>query len=121
MMRESVKVCLEFLTPMPFKKAKDKQGYQYVIESDIEDFFPSVDIRILSGLLDFYIPQNDTCLKNIILKSIKNGYVLNGVFYDRIKGLAQGNPLSPVLANLYLDSFDERMKLWNVRMVRVCG
>ena len=69
------------------------EGYQYVIESDIEDFFPSVDIKILSRLLDFYIPQNDTCLKNIIHKSIKNGYVLNGVFYNRVKGLAQGNRL----------------------------
>ncbi len=94
------------------------EGYQYVIESDIEDFFPSVDIKILSRLLDFYIPQSDTCLKNIIHKSIMNGYVLNGTFYNRIKGLAQGNPLSPILANLYLDSFDEQIKLWNVRMVR---
>lgn len=39
------------------------EGYQYVIESDIEDFFPSVDLSILERLLDTYIPQNDTRLK----------------------------------------------------------
>ena len=90
------------------------EGYQYVIESDIEDFFPSVDLDILKYQLDAYIPQNDTCLKNILLKSIKNGYVLNGVYHERIKGLAQGSPLSPILANLYLDSFDEQIKQWGL-------
>ena len=29
------------------------EGYCYVIESDIEDFFPSVDLDILARLLDF--------------------------------------------------------------------
>lgn len=90
------------------------EGYQYVIESDIEDFFPSVDLNILAHLLDSYIPQNDTCLKKILLKFIKNGYILNGVYHERIKGLAQGSPLSPILANLYLDSFDEQIKQWGV-------
>ncbi len=94
------------------------EGYQYVIETDIEDFFPSVDIKLLSELLDFYIPGKDTCIKNLIHKSIMNGYVLNGVFHNRVKGLPQGCPLSPILANLYLDSFDEQIKLWNVKMVR---
>ncbi|MFQ5901174.1 MAG: CRISPR-associated endonuclease Cas1 [Thermodesulfobacteriota bacterium] len=94
------------------------KGYQYVIESDIEDFFPSVDIDILTRLLDFYIPQKDTCLKTLLLKSIRNGYILNGTYHNRVKGLAQGNPLSPILANLYLDSFDEQIKEWDVKMVR---
>lgn len=90
------------------------EGYQYVIESDIEDFFPSVDLNILAHLLDSYIPQNDSCLKKILLKFIKNGYILNGVYHERVKGLAQGSPLSPILANLYLDSFDEQIKQWGL-------
>lgn len=90
------------------------EGYQYVIESDIEDFFRSVDMSILKHQLDAYIPQNDSCLKNILLKSIKNGYILNGVYHERVKGLVQGSPLSPILANLYLDSFDEQIKQWGL-------
>lgn len=93
-------------------------GYQYVIESDIEDFFPSIDIGILADLLDFYLPKKDIRLKNLLLSSIKNGYILDGRFYLRVKGLAQGSPLSPILANLYLDSFDEKIKELGVRMVR---
>lgn len=94
------------------------EGYQYVVESDIEDFFPSVDFGVLTGLLDFYIPQKDSLLKALILKTIKNGYVLKGAYHERTKGLAQGSPLSPVLANLYLDSFDEKIMSWNVKIVR---
>lgn len=90
------------------------EGYQCVIESDIEDFFPSVDLDILEHLLDCSIPQNDVCLKNILLKLIRNGFILNGTYYERRKGLAQGGPLSPILANLYLDSFDEQIKRWGL-------
>jgi len=95
-----------------------KQGYRYVVESDIEDFFPSVDHAILSRLLDFYLPEKDHLVRSLLEKSARNGFVLNGVFHERRRGLAQGSPLSPILANLYLDSFDEFVMHWNVKMIR---
>ncbi|MFH1897400.1 MAG: CRISPR-associated endonuclease Cas1 [Candidatus Desantisbacteria bacterium] len=94
------------------------KGYQYLIESDIEDFFPSVNLNRLAGLLDYYLPQKDICLKELLIKSIRNGYLLNSAYYERTKGLAQGSPLSPLLANLYLDSFDEEIKKMDVAMIR---
>jgi CRISPR-associated protein Cas1 len=94
------------------------EGYRYVVESDIEDFFPSVDHDRLARLLDHCLPDADTRLKDVLLKSVRNGHVLNGVFHPRAMGLAQGAPLSPILANLYLDSFDEQARAWNVRIVR---
>lgn len=100
-----------------FQKAVS-DGYQYLIESDIEDFFSSVDLALLIRLLDFYLPENDILLKDILFRCLKNGYIRNGNFYSREKGLAQGSPLSPILANLYLDSFDEKIKSWNVRLIR---
>jgi CRISPR-associated protein Cas1 len=93
-------------------------GYGYVIESDIQDFFPTVNLRILEQLLDRYIPQADTLFKIVLKKLIRAGYVLKGGLHERIRGLAQGSPLSPILANLYLDSFDERMMENGARMVR---
>jgi CRISPR-associated protein Cas1 len=94
------------------------EGFEYVIESDIDDFFPSIDLERLDRLLDIYIPAADSRLKNLIQKSVRTGYVMGGIFHERLKGLAQGSPLSPLLANLYLDSFDEQIKSWNVKMVR---
>jgi group II intron reverse transcriptase/maturase/CRISPR-associated endonuclease Cas1 len=93
-------------------------GYEFVIESDIEDFFPSVDLNHLQQLLERYIPGKDALLRELLAMVIKNGYLLNGRYHERARGLAQGSPLSPLLANLYLDSFDEAVQGWNVRMIR---
>lgn len=93
-------------------------GYQYIIESDVDDFFPSVDLNILAALLDFYLPREDRLIKVLLRKIIANGYILNGEFHERLRGVAQGSPLSPLLANLYLDSFDEKIKSWPVRLIR---
>jgi CRISPR-associated protein Cas1 len=96
-----------------------REGFSYVIESDIEDFFPSIDHKILFSLLDKYLPEQDKAVKSLIIDLITSGYILDGSFRQRLEGLPQGNPLSPILANLYLDSFDEYIKKNpNVRLVR---
>jgi len=95
-----------------------KEGYRFVIESDISDFFTSISLDHLFSLIDMYIPDGDFLLKGLLKKVLLNGYVLNGRYVDRRKGLAQGSPLSPLLANLYLDSFDEEVQKWNVRLIR---
>lgn len=100
-----------------FKEAMN-QGYYYVIESDIEDFFPSVNLDILQLLIDHYIPSKDIVTKNTIKKLLLNGYKESGIFYERTKGLAQGSPLSPIFANLYLDTFDEQIAQMNLRLIR---
>lgn len=94
------------------------KGFQYVIESDIEDFFPSVDLKVLKGLIDFYLPGKDTLLKELLCTCISADFMLDGKPLGREKGLAQGSPLSPILANLYLDTFDEQTASWGVKMIR---
>ncbi|MEE8180379.1 MAG: reverse transcriptase domain-containing protein, partial [Nitrosopumilaceae archaeon] len=64
------------------------------------------------------IPEQDKAVKDLLVKFINNGYVLNGRIINRQKGLAQGSPLSPILANLYLDSFDEYIQALETAMVR---
>lgn len=93
-------------------------GYQYVIESDIEDFFPSIDLDIMEKILRDCLPAADTAILQLLSKMIRAGYVLNGQYHHRTQGLSQGAPLSPVLANLYLDKFDERMAELGAKMVR---
>jgi CRISPR-associated endonuclease Cas1 len=94
------------------------EGYEYIIESDIENFFPSIDLNHLYGLLDFYLPTKDNLIKNLVQKLTGNGYILESEYKERSKGLALGNPLSPCLANLYLDAFDEQVKALDVRLTR---
>jgi hypothetical protein len=99
------------------KSALD-EGYEYIVESDIENFFPSVDLTQLYSLLDFYLPTKDTLIKDLVHKLTGNGYILESEYKDRSKGLALGNPLSPCLANLYLDAFDEQVKALDVHLIR---
>jgi len=93
-------------------------GCRYVIESDIDDFFPSVEHDKLKKILEFYLPGKDELIKELLFSCLKNGYVLKGKYNERIKGISQGSPLSPLFANLYLDSFDEEIKKLDVKMIR---
>ena len=95
-----------------------QDGYSWLVEADIEDFFPQINLEILEKLLEFYIPSKDRNFKNILLKVIKKGYILNGEIKQRTRGLSVGHPLSPCLANLYLDSFDEAIKELGARIIR---
>lgn len=95
-----------------------QEGYTYLIESDIEEFFPSVDHGVLEAALRDHLPLGDEPLVRLVMTCVRTGCVLGGKLIERLRGLAQGSPLSPLLANLYLDSFDDRVKSWNVRMIR---
>jgi retron-type reverse transcriptase len=95
-----------------------KAGYEYVFETNIEDFFPGIPHQKLFQMLDNLIPQADVKLKIMLQETIKNGYLLKNKKITRTKGLAQGGVLSPLLANIYLDFFDETIKQYDVRLIR---
>lgn len=94
------------------------QGYGYIIESDIEAFFPSLDHQRLERLLATYLPEGDAPLQRLIMSCVRTPCSLNGRLVERTRGVAQGSPLSPLLANLYLDSFDELVASWGVKIIR---
>lgn len=105
-------------TAIELVRSAAADGYEWVIESDVEDFFPSVDLAVLEETLDGLLPERDGLIKRLLIKAVRGGCVLAGEFRPREKGLPQGNPLSPMLANLYLDRFDERMMALGARLVR---
>ncbi len=59
-------------------KTAIEEGYEYIIESDIEEFFPSVDLEALRRLLDYYLPSKDGMVKHLLEKLTGNGYILEG-------------------------------------------
>lgn len=98
-----------------------RDGFVHVFESDVEDFFPSVDLDRLTGLLTRYLPEADAPVLRLLERLLRAGHALPGggaPAEPRRKGLAMGSPLSPLLANLYLDSFDESFLRDRVRMAR---
>lgn len=89
------------------KEAK-ANGMNYVLKCDIEAFFDNVDWQILFKKLDI-IFGGDPVLP--LLKIwVRQPVVLNNIRIIRKHGLPQGAVISPLLANLYLDQFDEEIE-----------
>lgn len=96
------------------------QGYLWLVESDIENFFPSINLDLLQSFLDRLLPEKDTSFKSFLKLIIRVPFKVGEKIYPRERGLAQGHPLSPCLTNLYLDSFDEQVKSLDVKLIRYC-
>lgn len=93
-------------------------GYDTVVRADIQDFFPSVRLDRLEQLLDGLLPQADRILRQLLRACLHTGYQMSGEFHPRGAGLATGSPLSPLLANLYLDRLDKTLIAAGAFLVR---
>jgi len=81
--------------------------YQYVLRLDIDNFFDSIDRQILQQRLT--ASGIETELVRLIMLSVEMGQVKQGSkqWQESEKGIPQGALLSPLLSNLYLNSFDQ--------------
>jgi CRISP-associated protein Cas1 len=86
-----------------------KLGYVWTLDADIDDFFATIPIDPLITILLRSVSESP--LVELISTWLEQGATLG-------RGIAQGSPLSPLLANLYLDELDERMSTGGVRIVR---
>lgn len=84
------------------------QGFNWVLECDIEDFFNQISITSLCEHLRSLFPQREYQSIAFIQKLMQIGYGFPNEteIHQREKGLIQGSPLSPVLANIYLAQLD---------------
>lgn len=93
-------------------------GYAYVLESDIADFFPSIDHGRMASLIDAALPRADTGMRGLLSTLLRSPRLHRGVVEPRQRGLVQGSPLSPLLSNLYLDAVDENWQARGLRWLR---
>lgn len=93
-----------------------RQGYRWVVDADIRAFFDEVDHKRL--LADVQRLVHDKDIGRLIRLWLK-AEVQDGKQRFRLKkGLPQGSPISPMLANLYLDHLDEALLDDNKKLVR---
>ena len=93
-----------------------EQGYIYAVEVDLSKYFDTLNHELLMELLRKQI--HDKRVTGLIKKYLKAGVMENGVTTKTKEGSPQGGPLSPLLANIYLNEFDQEMARRGVKMVR---
>ena len=82
-----------------------KQGFNHVVDADIQAFFDNIPHEELIAKLTSVLP--DASLLPLISSWLTIPVKTNEGFVRATCGVPQGSPISPLLSNLYLDAFDE--------------
>jgi RNA-directed DNA polymerase len=85
-----------------------EEGKTWVVDIDITKFFDHVSHDILMGRVAQVI--RDKRVLHLIGKYLRRGAMVEGVVTVSVEGTPQGGPLSPLLANIYLDALDKELE-----------
>ena len=89
---------------------------RWVVDIDIEGFFDNLDHDLLMRDLSPHV--GDKRVLKLIGNYLRAGVLEGGRVRRGAKGAPQGGPLSPLLANLYLDRLDREMESRGLAFVR---
>jgi len=100
------------------RKAKSyiDEGYNFVVDIDLEKFFDRVQHDKLMSLMAKYILCKPTL--KLIRAFLNAGVMDGGVIVHLTEGTPQGGPLSPLLSNVILHELDKELEKRNHRFVR---
>ena len=96
--------------------AEADQGYRWAVDMDLAKFFDTVNHSRLIRKLSLKI--KDGRVISLIHKMLRSGVQINGEIKPTEIGLMQGGPLSPLLANIYLDELDKELEKRGHRFAR---
>lgn len=88
---------------------RKSNGMIWWIEGDIKGFFDNINHNILIDILRKKI--DDERFLRLIRKFLKSGFLENWKYNNTYSGTPQGGIISPMLANIYLNEFDQWVKL----------
>lgn len=95
-----------------------RDGFCHILESDVASFFDTIPWAKLEARLKSILPEEDKAMFAAVSASIRQPCNRSGKPMKRLAGLLQGSPLSPLLANFYLDEFDEAIVRHGYRLIR---
>ena len=80
-------------------------GYEWIVDMDLEKFFDNVPQDKLMSLVHVIINDGDT--ESLISKYLKAGAMTSHGFEETKLGTPQGGNLSPLLSNVILNELDK--------------
>jgi group II intron reverse transcriptase/maturase len=80
-------------------------GTSWFIEGDIAQYFDTIDHDVLINILSRRI--QDGRFIGLIRRLLEAGYLEDWRFHRTYSGTPQGGVISPILANIYLNEFDQ--------------
>lgn len=100
------------------RKAKEyiREGYRTAVDTDLAKFFDTVEHDVLMCRIARKV--RDKRVLSLIGKFLRAGVQIKGRFQKTVRGVPQGGPLSPLLANIMLDDFDKQLEKRGLRFVR---
>ena len=94
-----------------------REGRDWVVDMDITKFFDRVNHDILMTQVSRVV--KDKRVLQLIGRFLRAGIVLpDGCQISSVEGTPQGGPLSPLLANIYLDQLDKELERRGLKHVR---
>lgn len=92
------------------------QGYHYVVDLDLKAYFDTVNHDLLMKFLMQYF--DDPWLLRLVRKFLTSGVMNGRLFEQSAQGTPQGGPISPLLANVYLNELDKLLTARGHEFVR---
>ena len=109
----------------PGRSAKDavqrikeyaEQGYTRAVVLDLSKYFDTLNHELLVNILRRDV--KDERVIQMIKRYLRSGVMENGVVVETEEGSPQGGNLSPLLANVYLNEFDQEFNKRGVPCIR---
>ena len=109
----------------PGRSAKDaivkikeyaEQGYTKAVVLDLSKYFDTLNHELLINILRRNV--KDERVIQMVKRYLKSGVMENGVVIETTEGSPQGGNLSPLLANIYLNEFDQEFSRRGVPCIR---
>ena len=88
----------------------------WAVDMDLSKCFDTLDHELILKSLNRKI--SDGTLLKLIDMFLKSGVMIDGLIKETEIGSPQGGVISPLLMNIYLDEFDQKMRNLGIRIVR---
>lgn len=93
-----------------------EEGYRIVVDCDLKSYFDTIHHHRIRAYLAYFI--KDKIVLKLVWKFLRSGILDKDIYIDTTEGAPQGGPLSPILANVYLNMLDMELKKRGHRFIR---